>query len=595
MRLCDYYNAAPILQPNTMKNIYINKEPVDIDDKTQFNISYKSPLFSDLQQVVANTTLTIKLPKSAHNRAVIKSADAPGVQSDIPYKYLRVDVVEGGFAIIDNGRGYVIAISDTIEISVIFGGITAFASLKDEKLNEMQLPENTGLILWNDDCEFATAQTISDIMFVNADYGYFGGAEPLRYVHPCIRVPKIIEWINEAYGASIAPIGERLLVPCVEKKRYRSIKSAIFLAPAILREGKSVPIMLGNEIQYGIFGHTIHETAPNYYTQIRFTSGGKYRLSATATLPNLGGAVEITTFKVCKDGTWETYQKESADGYCDVGFEAKASYNFEVIMPSLSGLEGLGEITFSIKAVDDDMLYGEAFDVLRNLPPFKVIDFLKAIMQIEGVFPVTAGQSIGFVSVDEIYNNIAKTKDWSNKLLEHKSSLFRFGSFGKQNLLKWAEDDTVSVAASASGVLYVDNETIESTYDCVKLPFAACETSTWGMAAIPLYKDVAKDGQPTDIEYHSLKPRVVKLAARPGGIPVAEAITMNSIVADKYQKYQQAIRTPRVEKCTFHLSPRDIAGVDLTIPIYVEQLGAHYAIINLMVKENETEAELLEL
>jgi hypothetical protein len=75
-----------------------------------------------------------------------------------------------------------------------------------------------------------------------------------------------------------------------------------------------------------------------------------------------------------------------------------------------------------------------------------------------------------------------------------------------------------------------------------------------------------------------------------------DTLLWSSLKTANYTGYQSLIEKPRYLREKFHLKPQDVANLDMEIPIYLEQYGKYYAIMQLQYKDNEfSECELLEI
>jgi len=63
-----------------------------------------------------------------------------------------------------------------------------------------------------------------------------------------------------------------------------------------------------------------------------------------------------------------------------------------------------------------------------------------------------------------------------------------------------------------------------------------------------------------------------------------------------FVSYQQIILHPKVIEITVYLSDLEIYQLDLMIPVYLEQTGNHYIILELQVNANNTaKAKLIQM
>lgn len=122
-----------------MIRIYIDNQLVDISNNTDITLEMKSNLLNDISKLESNTTLTIKLPKTALNQRLLAHADRINSGSSYPYVWHTFDFFRNGVQIIKGGKCAVLSISDEIEISVIWGLMPAFTTLMESEMSLTEL------------------------------------------------------------------------------------------------------------------------------------------------------------------------------------------------------------------------------------------------------------------------------------------------------------------------------------------------------------------------------------------------------------------------------------------------------------------------
>ena len=122
----------------TDQQLYIDGVLMDMSEDSAITLDIKSNLFRDITKMMSNTTGTIKLPKTAHNMAVLEFAGKPSTSSEYPYIFHTARYFRNGLEIIHSGRASVLSVKETIEISIYWGLFQALTTLQssDLKLNE---------------------------------------------------------------------------------------------------------------------------------------------------------------------------------------------------------------------------------------------------------------------------------------------------------------------------------------------------------------------------------------------------------------------------------------------------------------------------
>lgn len=114
------------------QELYIDGIAVDIDSDTSVTLNVKSNLFRDITKMTANTTYTIKLPRTAKNARIFGYAEVVQASTTAPYQYHDCRYFRNGVEIIKNGKAVLLSVSDKYEISVIWGINAALSKVADD-------------------------------------------------------------------------------------------------------------------------------------------------------------------------------------------------------------------------------------------------------------------------------------------------------------------------------------------------------------------------------------------------------------------------------------------------------------------------------
>lgn len=261
-----------------------------------------------------------------------------------------------------------------------------------------------------------------------------------------------------------------------------------------------------------------------------------------------------------------------------------------------------GEVSASL--VDSsEVPYGGMFPIGKNLPDAKVLDFVKFLSLITGTFPRQSSASgcVEFVTFGEVWNNRDRAKNWTSKLIPYEGENvprtmdFTVGSYCRLNHYKWTDDDTVEGDYSAD--LSIDNDTLEYEQDVWTLPFAASDGSR-----VPIFdaKAIASNDRTSTAStdnYNACKDRIMNILANDGGKAYLRFdIDLQKIIDEKYKQLAATISRAHVVKEWMNLTEVDIMQFDETIPIYLAQYGAYFAVTELKVTDSGyTEATMIQL
>lgn len=251
-----------------------------------------------------------------------------------------------------------------------------------------------------------------------------------------------------------------------------------------------------------------------------------------------------------------------------------------------------GTITISPLA-DGEVPLGGSYPVVKNLPDIKVLDFIKFLSVVTGTFPVQKGadDDIIFKPFSALWNNKGIAVDWSKKLIASslyntpREQSYNIGSYCRNNYYKWKEDDTV--LHNYDGNMEIDNATLDKERTVLTFPFAATDGTY-----IPLYDYSEEKGNfggsdvtrpvATVPKYNACKERIMNIVTDENGVKsLAFKMDMKEILKEKYSQITKVISDARVIKERFALSSIDLLEFDETVPVYLAQYGAYFAVIEI--------------
>jgi len=290
--------------------------------------------------------------------------------------------------------------------------------------------------------------------------------------------------------------------------------------------------------------------------------------------------------------------------------------------------------SLTIKAQNQDVLFGQEVQCERIFPDISQKDLLKDTLQRFGIICQTdnTNKTITFASFKDIVRNLPIAKDWTGKCVNQgKTNTFNLGSYAQVNYLKYKTDDAIT-DGYADDKINVANKNLQANIDLFTSQFAPSLNSPYigGFTAQILKIDQSQEG--TDFTI-STSPRIlvdnkVDLFTTGQGQSVTftdgtNSRVVNDVISCPYfykpngqfslmwsdQGSQNGLRTlyykelERILKNTkktvryFMLTPRDIAELNLLIPVYVEQDSAYFYInkIDNWIKGQACKVELVKL
>ena len=318
----------------------------------------------------------------------------------------------------------------------------------------------------------------------------------------------------------------------------------------------------------------ITDTTPTYVT-----------LTATATLAYTMAAGDYLTITIASD----TLDDPSlvASGFIGSTFE---------------GREDTGGPDESYDDKVPEVQAGDNYPAFPNLPSVKITDFIKTLCALAGAFPKNQqGNTIEFLPFGVLWDNIPSAYDWTRRidpsaeLDKPREMAYKMGEYAQNNWYRYTgENDAYN--GEADGNLPVPNTTLDLSKDFFKLPFAPspCEVvRRW--VRIPIYTlenydDLIEDPSKSPVyKANDVKPRIVMLAEQiftqggqtPRTIATFDGLGMQWAIATKYQDIQNALSYCVVIKETIRLTDLELQAFDETIPVYLAQYGAYFAVTEI--------------
>ena len=251
------------------------------------------------------------------------------------------------------------------------------------------------------------------------------------------------------------------------------------------------------------------------------------------------------------------------------------------------------------------------------LPAMKQLDFVKAMMLAQGL-TIQVDQytpHLRFAPGWKLLANVSHAKDWTAKRDScavlgrppERGLAYRFGNYGQLNKLLWKEDENV-LTGYGDGSLAVADEVLPAEYEMATLPFAATENSKQVPTLLRILNFDTDDASASPVKYSSVKAQP-RLTLRPPGPDIAGQLIMMaatdttaavlagftttasyfdsadlSLVLDKtvltyyWQDLRAMLDESRYLTERYRLSPRDIAELDFSVPIWDGLLGDYFAV-----------------
>ena len=280
---------------------------------------------------------------------------------------------------------------------------------------------------------------------------------------------------------------------------------------------------------------------------------------------------------------------------------------------------------FKVTNKQKGVLYKQQIQCEHIFPDISQKDLLKDTLQRFGIICQTdnAARTVTFASFKDIVNNIPKANDWTNKCIDQgKTISFQLGGYAQANNLKYKTDDNVLPTGFADSIIKVTDATLPATADLFESQFAPTLNRPWINGTIAVINKI-NQGDANNIDFSiTTQPRIltdqkmqvtnltftdgtnnrvlnndvvsIPYFDKPGG---AQSLLFDNLRKKYYPELEQILKETKKVIRIFLLTPRDIAELDLLIPVYLHQDSAYYYInkIDAWQKGKPTKVELVRL
>lgn len=598
--------------------LYIDGAKVDMGE-SGVSLEYRSNILTDISKIVSNFSYTVKLPKTKNNLRLIECAHMPSAVSSFPYLPHVGTLLRDGVQIVDGANVVLMSVSDTIEIALSWGNATGFSKIIEFEGNLDGLDYGVDdYIFWRYDIS-----PDEDVPIIN--YGFRTTEKHVTY-HPVVSAKWILDKIQSQFNVNLLfpsdklDILQSLKIPLLKKEDAQKHVDANRVTLTLSGLNKTDGALRYYQLMfYGL----VQSYYIEYYNDGSFISAFKpnfknlqLNYSIDCSLVYVGSAyknggyldiVDADTGEILDQvNAYEVFDKGNDNYEChfkkDLSLDPYDKTIYISTTVSKSGDDSVrmvsGFITLEAKVSEVGADIGEynKYFTIPNLPSIKLIDFIKSIAYMLGVFAVPGeNNDINFVSFDSVINNKNNAVDWSSRILPNdygdvaRNISYQLNDFTQKNWFRYKDDD--GVTGNYDSFIIVENRALDYERDAVSLPFSACDT-LGDVASIPLYS-YNDDGE---LEYDSgVNPRIVLYDSETRSC-VFYPLRWEELIQQHYASYQEVVRQPKVVKEQVLLSAPELAVLDLLKPVYIRKYGSYFAIVNVKTKENNiSEVELLKI
>ena len=590
------------------EELYIKGESVDLGD-SEITLNFKSNLLGDISKITASNSYTITLPRTNKNIRLLDFPDVAGHESYMMRDYFNAEYYRNGVKLFDAKAVLISCSEDGFNVALTWGMSEKFIQLMNDdksiqEFADMALPWNSSTTYDNG---LVDGQLSHGYIRHNAGIDVDSNRDKI-FIHPSVNCMRLLEEIASYYGLTM------------DWGSYKQYIELLYL-PLISQKASS---------KYNFFEANITGTLDSDIKYVKFTQINRVDGINISNTETYGDVVRI--YETSLD--WELdiliyTNKHNTLNVVELAFYSNAQYIKSLQISSndigLCAYKGvipfditeysnitiririnngalLGIIKSYIKIFSEDVQsvsYNQYYPIGSNLPDISVVDFIKQICWLFGLFAIKSDTGVSFISVNKIIDNRDKAVDWSKKLVPTgrtaKETSYTFGDFAQKNYFRYEENEN---AKSADGYMVVQNKTLDYEKDLAKLPYTA-GGDNGDMRAVPYFK-WSDDG--TIVELEDCGDRIMQLVIsfdsqgkEDARLDFSDLKFQNRVSRFGLSSYQDLIKSPFVIKDTFRLTEIDLKNLDYTIPVYIERYAAFFAIISIKSQGDYSECELLKL
>lgn len=582
------------------EELYIKGESVDLGD-SEITLNFKSNLLGDISKITASNSYTITLPRTNKNIRLLDFPDVAGHESYMMRDYFNAEYYRNGVKLFDAKAVLISCSEDGFNVALTWGMSEKFIQLMNDdksiqEFADMALPWNSSTTYDNG---LVDGQLSHGYIRHNAGIDVDSNRDKI-FIHPSVNCMRLLEEIASYYGltmdwGSYKQYIELLYLPLISQKANPKYN---YYFAEIKLEYPGTPNTVVKYVQtnmtLGIYNHVMGLT-------IHLNGSGNYRIESNVKTKNSANPIYLLIDKdnnniyssaFTYDGNYmysfnKEYLTEEKDLYLHIDFQSQIdeSYNNYIKITDIE--------------LNDEAQYYTYYPIGSNLPDISVVDFIKQICWLFGLFAIKSDTGVSFISVNKIIDNRDKAVDWSKKLVPTgwtaKETSYTFGDFAQKNYFRYEENEN---AKSADGYMVVQNKTLDHEKDLAKLPYTA-GGDNGDMRAVPYFK-WSEDG--TTVELEDCGDRIMQLVIsfdsqgkEDARLDFSDLKFQNRVSRFGLSSYQDHIKSPFVIKDTFRLTEIDLKNIDYTIPVYIERYAAFFAIISIKSQGDYSECELLKL
>ena len=610
------------------RELIIEGQHVDLAPDTDITLEFVNNIIGDIGKINLSRSYTVRIPKTVRNTRILDDPGSPGHESGVTRRFLSARYYRNGIDLIGPAQAYILKTTpESYEIALVWNTLEALQTLSQYSGTLNDLP-NLPTLTW-----IGPNGTTPDYTGGNDDSGaifafYNSGLGGVKYptvdtsTHPSFKIESLIRRILANAGVPYE----------LSTKAKNDIKDLAILAAPKHEPSREMEIDSGSVANLVKFRSATINGKPGTMLEINdwkhgwdapssatgwsqgFTTGNNDTHRVLLNLQSPEG-VDFTGFylyitgQIVEDNVVQDqeelmrayFKQNSAGWYLYIDEEIKLSgwptyavgfgnqLNVQVaavFTPYKAGLPLLAANRVHKNLAPSKI---NRFPMQGNLPDIKQWDTIKACMAMFGWAAVIQNGTLHLLKYAELFST-AGAYNWTAKVDMTDGAPQEFGytldNWAQMNTLTFKEDTPVGFEPNAS--LEIQDATLPEQRDFYELPFAASMQSE-----APHYKVDGAKAEDVNIE-----PRIFQIVNKDGvrSLEFTESLYGKGLIDANYAEFQEVIRKPVKLTVNIRLHEIDLAQLDLTRAVYLEQYGKYYMILKIQTSGSDLcKVELLQL
>lgn len=602
---------------------------IDLKPDNSVSLQLKSNLFSAIDKISLNHSFTITAPDTLQNRRAFGvgnqvAADSDRVRMKYPCKFYRNGVqLLSGTCIVQSIESGSYSLLLTWGLDVL-EALKEGGDLESLELGNMTFTGESGgmpVPQYN-----TYAECMEKVMFFAHSFGDFAEKNEYRLsatnqFTPCVAARTLFKKCLESSGIAYEvdetafEFMKRLAIPLPtldsgkldiavngvgrvddsEKESYfplsDSVQTPVYYVSGFSTESANLPIEKGkifnilSQCDANLAFHVSGDGLLSYFIESLRLCVVEYDDDWTETSREYK-KLESTRFEL--QGTRFVYYFEDVE----ISVSGKADFYFVFHGTNHDVFDFVFDKVVA-EFTEPPITAGMELSIAANLPKMSKINYVKALCQICGIFPIPpvhGSNVVRFVAPGILEANNANAVDWSGFVNgEPKKIAFAFSDFAQRNLITYKDGE--KHAASFP----MESPTADKEKTAFELPFMHLSGGRW-----PLWS-VEYDEEKKVYEWNreSVDPAIYCLRPSGGDENTDAYLSFDELtpvaIMKRWKPLTDAVKRAKVVQVELMMPQIAVKYVDYSVPVYIEQLGGYFGIVSLNNSGNKTTAELIKI